>query len=78
MIRHACGQHVRQQTGHNCRSKVIVEPRQAFLCKKHVYVIEEIVNVLHRYFEILEAEFERQVCTLVEKRRVDRLPLRHR
>ncbi|MFN2622448.1 MAG: hypothetical protein ABR611_06350 [Chthoniobacterales bacterium] len=47
-------------------SKEIVEPLQSFLEQSAVYIIEQIVDILHRDLDILETQLKRELCLLIE------------
>lgn len=66
MFGEAGGQHVRQDTGHDCGTQHVIKTLHAFGCKVGVHVIKEIVNVLHGHLEILQAHLKWQGRARVE------------
>lgn len=63
MPRQTRSNHVRDHSRHRGRSEHIIEAAEAFVLELFVYVLEEIVDVLHRHGEVLDAQgvWERSV-----------------
>src|SRR5437660_9825898 len=76
MLRHARSKQVRQQSRHDCWSNKIVEPLQSFLEKTGVYIIEQIVNVLHRELKIFEPQLKRKVYIGIKAIALRSIPFR--
>ena len=60
MIGEARGEHVRNDSRHRRGPQDFIEPAEPLARQRRIHVEEEIVDILHLEFEILEAKLERQ------------------
>jgi hypothetical protein len=62
----ACCQHIRQKSRHDGRPQHVVQSLQPLPHQTRVDIVEEVVYILHRHFEIGQPELEWQCQCMVE------------
>jgi hypothetical protein len=68
MLRQAGRQHVGNDTRHDRRSEHVIQTLQTFALQQLVYVVKEVVHVLHRHRKIFNPQVERKIGVGVELR----------
>jgi len=68
-------EHVGQNTRHYSRAKHIIKALKSFFGKEIVYIIEEIIHVLHCHLEIRKSKFIGQFSIFIETCCIDDIPL---
>lgn len=71
MLGQAGGQHVRDHAGHVGGPEHVIETLKALAQEIGVDVVEEVIHILHRQFEVLESQRVGQPRGLVEFRAID-------
>src|SRR5438552_6293965 len=76
MFCHARRKQIRQQSRHDCWTNEVIEPLQSLLKQPAVYVVKQIINVLHGDLEIFEPQLEGEAGVQVEAFTLRPIPLR--
>src|SRR5207244_7058770 len=67
---------VRKKSGHDRGANKVIQTFQSFLQQPSVHVVKQIVDVLHRDFEILETQLKREHRTLIKALALRPIPFR--
>src|SRR5437870_1680218 len=70
------GQQIGEKARHDRWADKIVEPLQSFFEKAGVYIVEQIVNILHRDLEIFEPQLKRKVSVPIKTVALRSIPFR--
>jgi len=65
--------HIGEHTRHDCRAQHIIKSSKPFLREMRIYIIEKIINVLHRHLEVLQPQLIWKARSVVEFLRVNRV-----